>query len=86
MTSKRSSRSKGRSFTSAPQHYNRNYEMGKNLRVVPAEVGHEDGSTPGAAIFCGPANLVAVITAEHAWRLTDQLVDVLDALAERPSP
>lgn len=85
MNTKRSSRSKGKSFTSAPQHYKRNHEMGKNLRVVPAEIGHEDGSTPGAAIFCGPSNLIAVITAEHAWRLADQLVDVLEFLAEGSS-
>lgn len=84
MTTK-TGRSKGKSFTSTPQHYNRNYEMGKNLRVVPADVGPENGSIPGAAIFCGPSNLIAVITAEHAWRLADQLVDVVESLRPHDS-
>lgn len=78
-------RATGKTFTSAPKYYRRNYEMGENQRVIPADVGHENGSTPGAAIFCGPSNLVAVITAEHAWRLANQLVDALDSLAEGPS-
>lgn len=73
----------GKTFTTAPEHYRRNYDMGENLRVVPAEVGHDSGTTPGVAIFYGTSNLIAVIVAEHAWNLADQLADVLDALADR---
>lgn len=75
----------GKTFETAPQHYRRNYEMGENIRVVPANVGHDTGTTPGAAIFLGSAQLLAVLTAEHAWNLADQLADVLDSLADRPA-
>lgn len=70
-----------RTFTTRPAYYKRNYEMGASLRVVPAVLGTDTGSsTPGVAIFMGHSHLLAVITAEHGWKLADALSDTLDGL------
>lgn len=69
----------GRTFFTKPEFYQRNYDMGASLRVVPAEIGTDTGSTPGVAIFAGHAHLIAAITAEHGWALSDQLSDALDS-------
>lgn len=69
----------GKTFTTTPQFYARNYELGESLRVVPAELGHDTGTTPGVAIFSGSAHLFAVLTAEHAYNLANGLADALDA-------
>lgn len=71
-----------KTFISRPEHYQRNYEDGENLRVGPATLGYEGGTTPGVAIFIGKSFPVMVLTAEHAWKLADQLADILDSLTE----
>lgn len=73
---------KDKTFTTRPSFYKRNYELGASLRVAPAAIGTDTGTTPGVAIFKGPSLLMAAITAEHAWALADQLADVLDALQQ----
>lgn len=68
----------GKTFTTAPQHYNRNHALGESLRVVPAAIGTENGTTPGVAIFNGNSHLIAAITAEHAYKLANGIADALE--------
>jgi hypothetical protein len=70
------------SFTFKSRHemYAKNLDTGKNLRVVPAELSHTGGVDRGVAIMNG-TYLLACITSEDAWRLADQLADVIDGLA-----
>lgn len=69
-----------KTFHSRPEHYQRNYEDGEKLRVGPASLGHSTGTTPGVALFVGRGFPIVVLTAEHAWKLADQLADVIDGL------
>ncbi|MDZ4091642.1 MAG: hypothetical protein U1D68_10610 [Arthrobacter sp.] len=66
-------------FRSRPEMYAKNVESGEQLRVVPAELSHHSGTTPGVAVFRDRFMLFC-LTAEHAWNLNDQLTDALDGL------
>jgi hypothetical protein len=59
--------------------YEKNFQRGESLRVVPAELAHPDGIQHGVAIFAGHY-LMAAVTADHAWKLADALADVIDGL------
>jgi hypothetical protein len=73
---------KGSSFKSRREMYRKNVESGEKLRVVRAELAHDNGTTPGVAIFRDNFMLFC-LTSEHAWQLSDQLVDALDSLPPR---
>lgn len=67
-------------FRSRADMYEKNFQRGESLRVVPAELAHPDGiKQPGVAIFAGHL-LMAAINADHAWKLADALADVIDGL------
>lgn len=66
-------------FRSRADMYEKNYERGASLRVIPAELAHPDGLVPGVAIYAGQY-LMAAITAEHAYQLCTDLADVIDGL------
>ena len=74
----------GTTFRSRRNMYQRNIESGELLRVTRAELESETGITPGIAIFRDNYFLFC-LTAEHAWKLSDQLADALDGLPEGPA-
>lgn len=70
-------------FTTRPALYQRNYKDGENLRVIPAQLDHDTGTTPGVTIFIGRNHIMAVLTAEHAYNLANGIVDALEAHPDR---
>jgi hypothetical protein len=64
-------------FTSWRENYRHNYQTGDNLRVIPAKLKHDTGSTTGVAILNG-SRVVVVITAEHAYKLANGIADALE--------
>lgn len=68
-------------FYSRPEMYAKNLASGEGLRVTKAVLAHRDGKTQGVAVF-RDNYFMFCLTAEHAWRLADQLADALDGLSE----
>lgn len=64
-------------FTGWPENYARNYDIGAYLRVSPATLHHDTGTTPGVAIF-SRQRVVMVLTAEHAYNLANGIADALE--------
>ncbi|UVJ40246.1 hypothetical protein [Arthrobacter sp. CJ23] len=69
-------------FTAWRENYAKNYNDGESLRVIPAQINHQTGNTPGVAIFVG-SRVTLVLTAEHAYSLANGIADTLETHPNR---
>lgn len=74
-------------WTSRPEHLGRIYTEGSTLDVRPASVSTGQSDHPSldgiAILVTGQARLV--LTLDAAWKLSDQLVDVIDSFRDDQS-